>query len=135
MEWKYCNWEDIESLSIIAKNRKNTVKHSINTIWWGLYDSTNNNYVGCSGLLLIAGNKGRLKSTYILKEYRHNGYGSQVVKLREQYAFEVLGLNSLSVISRHNKFWENNDYTFVKIKSNQKYTMEKKKEIYDKKYK
>lgn len=131
MEWKPAYWDkDISRLEKIAKSTNNTVKYSQNTVWWGLFDE-DNTARGCIGLLMIYGHRARMKSHYVEKEFRGKGYGTEALHKAINYAFNVLELLEVEIITRHLDFWKAR--AFMPIKKNKnKYTMIITKEYYDK---
>jgi len=131
MEWKPAYWDkDISRLEKIAKSTNNTVKYSQNTVWWGLFDE-DNTARGCIGLLMIYGHRARMKSHYVEKEFRGKGYGTEGLHKAINYAFNVLELLEVEIITRHLDFWKAR--AFMPIKKNKnKYTMIITKEYYDK---
>ena len=131
MEWKPAYWDkDISRLEKIAKSTNNTVKYSQNTVWWGLFDE-DNTARGCIGLLMIYEHRARMKSHYLEKEFRGKGYGTEGLHKAIDYAFNVLELLEVEIITRHLDFWKAR--AFMPIKKNKnKYTMIITKEYYDK---
>ena len=116
-KWTICEWEDIEHLRKIAKKDKHNVNPSVNTVWYGL--TNGKEYVGSAGILIFAKRIARLKSMFILPEYRDMGHGTKAVEIRESYVFETLGYRRLDVISRFRKFWQGRGYRVaVKINDN-----------------
>tara|TARA_Y100000004_G_C8880678_1_gene397467 strand:- start:5 stop:415 length:411 start_codon:yes stop_codon:yes gene_type:complete len=105
--WTKSSWDEISKLQPIAKSTNNNISYSKNTIWFGLFDKE---IVGSAGLLLLNNGEGRLKSMYISKEYRGQGYGIKAVELRESWAFDTLSLSKLSLITRRKDFWLNREY-------------------------
>jgi|TARA_R100000005_G_C4930471_1_gene159695 N-acetylglutamate synthase-like GNAT family acetyltransferase len=136
MKWIKCEWEDIAHLEKIAKSTKNTVKYSKNTVWWGLRtehaDENANKFVGCIGLLVLAGAKrGRIKSIYVHPSFRNKGFGNQGTELVEKYAFEVLEMHSIEAITRHITYWYNKGYVCTSKRSETKYVLQQSRERYN----
>tara|TARA_R110002012_G_C11592648_1_gene606421 strand:+ start:819 stop:1229 length:411 start_codon:yes stop_codon:yes gene_type:complete len=107
-KWILCDWEDVQHLRKIAKTEGHNVNPSINTVWYGL--TNNKEYVGSAGILLFTKQIARLKSMYILPEYRKQGYGTKAVEIRESYVFNTLSYRRLDVISRFKKYWQQRGY-------------------------
>jgi len=132
MEWKPAYWDkDISRLEKIAKSTSNTVKYSQNTVWWGLFDE-DNTARGCIGLLMFHGHKARMKSHYVEKQFRGKGYGTEALHKAMDYAFNVLELQEVEIITRHERFWLQKAFITSKKRNKDKYTMIITKEYYDK---
>jgi len=132
MEWKPAYWDkDISRLEKIAKSTSNTVKYSQNTVWWGLFDE-DNTARGCIGLLMFHGHKARMKSHYVEKKFRGKGYGTEALHKAMDYAFNVLELQEVEIITRHERFWLQKAFITIKKRNKDKYTMIITKEYYDK---
>ena len=80
---------------------------------------------------MIYGHRARMKSHYVEKEFRGKGYGTEALHKAIDYAFNVLELLEVEIITRHLDFWKAR--AFMPIKKNKnKYTMIITKEYYDK---
>ncbi len=131
MDWKITDWDSISHLEKVAKSTKNTVKPSKNTVWWGLFDQKNQAQ-GCLGLLILSGSKVRMKSHYVCSDYRNKGYGSEALKLAQDYAFFTLGAEEIEIITRHYFYWRVRGYELVKERNKNKFVMKITKEKYAK---
>tara|TARA_R100000231_G_scaffold41893_1_gene36556 strand:- start:1741 stop:2136 length:396 start_codon:yes stop_codon:yes gene_type:complete len=131
MDWKITDWDSISHLEKVAKSTKNTVKPSKNTVWWGLFDDKGQAQ-GCIGVLVLSGSKVRMKSHYVCVEHRNKGYGSEALKLAQDYCFKILGAKEIEIITRHYYYWRVRGYELVKERNKNKFVMNITKEKYDK---